>query len=306
MNADTSAAVHDTPLLRQAARAGAFHRLHHEGVLILPNAWDVASARLVEEAGAAAVATTSAGVSWSLGVADGGHLDGERALEVTARIVGAVDVPVTADIETGYGDSLEQLAATIRAVLAAGAVGVNIEDAAGTGLRDQADQVERIAAVRAAADVAGSALFINARTDVYLLGLGDPADRLRAAVRRAEAYVAAGADGVFVPGVVDSSTIGQLAAAAPAPLNVMVAPGAPSVAELAELGVRRVSVGMAIAQAVHALTRRAATELLTVGTYDALRGGLGYTELNQTFHAASATKRSLTGEALERVAIQDR
>lgn len=285
MTADTSAAVHDTPSPRQVARAEGFHRLHHEGVLVLPNAWDVASARLVEEAGAAAVATTSAGVAWSLGVADGGNLDRDRALEVTARIVGAVDVPVTADIETGYGVSLDQLAVTILAVLAAGVVGVNIEDAAGAGLRDRAEQVERIAAVRAAADVAGSALFINARTDVYLLGLGDPDDRLRAAVRRAEAYVAAGADGVFVPGVVDATTIGQLAAASPAPLNVMAGPGAPSVAELAELGVRRVSVGMAIAQAAHALTRRAATELLTAGTYGVLRAGLGYTELQQLFHA---------------------
>lgn len=285
MTADKSAAVHDTPSPRQVARAEVFHRLHHEGVLVLPNAWDVASARLVEEAGAAAVAITSAGVAWSLGVADGGNLDRDRALEVTARIVGAVDVPVTADIETGYGVSLDQLAVTILAVLAAGVVGVNIEDAAGAGLRDRAEQVERIAAVRAAADVAGSALFINARTDVYLLGLGDPDDRLRAAVRRAEAYVAAGADGVFVPGVVDATTIGQLAAASPAPLNVMAGPGAPSVAELAELGVRRVSVGMAIAQAAHALTRRAATELLTAGTYGVLRAGLGYTELQQLFHA---------------------
>lgn len=270
-----------TALSSQQARAHEFHRLHHDGVLVLPNAWDVASARLVEDAGAAAVATTSAGVSWSLGVPDGGHLDRHRAVEVVARTVAAVEVPVTADIETGYGDDLEQLAATIHAVLRAGAVGINLEDSRAGGLRDTAEQAERIAAVRATADSSGVALFINARTDLYLLGLGDPSQRFGAAVARAEAYVAAGADGLFVPGVSDPRTIGRLAGALPVPLNVMAGPGAPAVTQLADLGVRRVSVGMAIAQAAHAVTRRAATELLTTGTYTVLQDGLGYAELNQ-------------------------
>lgn len=275
-----SAAVSTTS---QDARAREFHRLHRDGVLVLPNAWDAASARLVQDAGAAAVATTSAGVCWSLGVADGGHLDRERAVAVVARVVAAVDAPVTADIEAGYGEDLDGLTATIRSVLEAGAVGVNLEDAFGAGLRDTAEQAERIAAVRAAADRSGVALFVNARTDVYLLGTDPPAGRLDQAVARAEAYVRAGADGVFVPGVLDPGTIARLAEALPVPLNVMAGPGGPTVAQLADLGVHRVSVGMAIAQAVHALTRRAATELLTDGTYGALQGGLGYAELNQLF-----------------------
>jgi 2-methylisocitrate lyase-like PEP mutase family enzyme len=267
------------PGIRQQ-QATLFHRLHTGRVLVLPNAWDVASARLVERAGAAAVATTSAGVSWSFGTADGNQLPRDSAVDLVGRIVGAVTVPVTADIETGYGDNDKELAVTVRAVLAAGAVGVNLEDSGGAPLRPIAEQRERIAVTRSTATAAGVALFINARIDTYLLGVGDPANRLGDTVRRAEAYLAAGADGVFVPGVVDPAILRQLVAAIAAPLNVMAGPGAPSVAELADLGVRRVTVGMAIAQAAYALTRRAAGELLTTGTYRALEGGLDYGELN--------------------------
>jgi 2-methylisocitrate lyase-like PEP mutase family enzyme len=264
----------------QRRQAALFRRLHTGRVLVLPNAWDVASARLVEGAGAAAVATTSAGVSWSLGAADGNQLPRELAVDLVARIVNAVGVPVSADIETGYGADDEELAVTIRAVLAAGAVGVNLEDSGGAPLRPIAAQGERIAVTRDVATAAEVPLFINARIDTYLLGAGDPADRLPETVRRAEAYLGAGADGVFVPGVIDPATIRQLVSAIAAPLNVMAGPGAPSVAELADLGVQRVTVGMAIAQAAYALTRRAARELLTSGTYHSLDGGLDYHELN--------------------------
>lgn len=264
----------------QADRARAFHALHTDEVLVLPNAWDVASAVLVRDAGARAVATTSAGVSWSLGTPDGERLARELALDLIARITAVVDDPVTADIEAGYGAGPDQVAATAHAVLLAGAVGVNLEDAAGALLRDQLEQAERIAAVRATADAAGVPLFINARIDTFLLQVGVPEKRLSETIRRAEAYLAAGADGIFVPGLMDARSIRDLTAAVPAPINIMAGPGALTVSQLTDLGVRRVSVGMAIAQAAYACTRRAAVELLTTGTYTELVEGMDYAELN--------------------------
>ncbi|MFI6334175.1 isocitrate lyase/phosphoenolpyruvate mutase family protein [Streptomyces sp. NPDC050535] len=266
--------------LRETAQA--FRALHVPGSpLVLPNVWDTASARIVEEAGAAAVATTSAGVAWELGTADGDRLDRGQAVGAVERIAAAVRVPVSADVESGYGEDAEGVADTIRAVLAAGAVGVNIEDArygdgGGEPLRPIAEQAERIAAARAAADEAGVPLFVNARVDTYLRGAGKTEETLE----RAGAFLAAGADGVFVPGVVDPVTVRALAEGIEGPLNVMVGPGAPSVAELAALGVARISAGSGIAQAAHAMVRRAARELLGTGTYDSPAGGLDYAELN--------------------------
>ncbi|GAB2712915.1 isocitrate lyase/PEP mutase family protein [Streptomyces bullii] len=261
-----------------------FRALHVPGnPLVLPNAWDTASARLVEDAGATAVATTSAGLAWALGAADGDRLDRDRALAAVARIADAVRVPVSADIESGYAEDPAGLADTVRAVLAAGAVGVNIEDAAHDGangpLRPVTEQAERIAAAREAADAAGVPLFVNARIDTFLRGAGgvDPT------LERAAAFRAAGADGIFVPGAVDPGTVKELADGVDGPLNVMAGPGAPPVAELASLGVARVSVGSVIAQAAHALVRRAARELLGAGTYESLEGGLDYGALNTLF-----------------------
>lgn len=261
-------------------RALAFRALHVPGrPLVLPNAWDAASARIVEDAGASAVATTSAGLAWALGVPDGDRLDRERALEAVARITATVAVPVSADIESGFAKDPAGVADTVRAVLAAGAVGVNIEDAlyGGEGvLRPVAEQAERIAAAREAADAEGVPLFINARIDTYLRSAGG----VDATLERAAAFRAAGADGIFVPGVVDPGTVKQLADGIDAPLNVLVGPGAPPVAELAALGVARVSAGSSVALAAYAVVRRAARELLDTGTYDAQTGGLGYGELN--------------------------
>lgn len=261
-------------------QALAFRELHIPGrPLVLANAWDTASARIVEAAGAPAVATTSAGLAWDLGAADGDRLDRNRALSAVERIAAAVRVPVSADIETGYAEDAKGVGDTIRAVLAAGAVGVNIEDAlygGGEPLRPVAEQAERIAAAREAADSAGVPLFVNARIDTFLTGAGD----LAATLERAAAFLAAGADGVFVPGPVEPVIVKALAEGVDGPLNVMAGPGAPSVAELASLGVARISVGSGIAQAVHALVRRAARELLDTGTYESLAGGLDYGELN--------------------------
>ncbi|WPO69895.1 isocitrate lyase/phosphoenolpyruvate mutase family protein [Streptomyces sp. KN37] len=280
----------------------AFHALHTAGrPLVLANAWDAASARIIAAAGAPAIATTSAGVAWDLGAADGDRLDRDRALHAVATIAAAVEAPVTADIESGYAADPAGVAETVRAVLAAGAVGVNIEDAEDAEdaadaadaayeghapLRPVAGQVERIAAAREAADAAGVPLFVNARVDTYLRGVGEPADRLALTLERAAAYREAGADGIFVPGAVDPETVGALVAGVQGPLNVMAGPGAPSVAELAALGVARVSVGSGIAQAAHAVVREAALELLSKGTYGPLAGGLDYGELNSLIGGA--------------------
>lgn len=266
-------------------KAQHFRNLHTNGnILVLPNAWDVASARIVEEAGAKAVATTSAGVAWSLGAPDGDQLDRDRALDLIARIANAVSVPVTADIESGYARDAKGVAETIEGVITAGAVGVNIEDSilsGGPALRPVEEQAERLSAARQAADATGVPLYINARVDAYLLEIGEPGGRLQETLDRAQAYVAAGADGVFVPGVTDLDIVESLARSITKPLNILAGPGAPAIAELARRGVARVSVGSKIASVAYAVARRAAEEVLTAGTYDSLAGGLDYDELNR-------------------------
>ncbi|MFF7176920.1 isocitrate lyase/phosphoenolpyruvate mutase family protein [Streptomyces sp. NPDC008121] len=264
-------------------KAELFRALHtRHRPLALANVWDVASARITEAAGATAIATTSAGVAWSLGVADGDKLSRDQALAVIARITAAVGVPVTADIEGGYGDGPAAVAETIARVIDVGVVGVNIED----GTRDPAGLAARLTAARAAAHRAGVPLFLNARIDTFLFGLGDPATRLRDTLTRARRYVDAGADGIFVPGVTEPATITELAAAIPVPLNVMAAPGA-SVHELGTLGAARVSLGSGVAQAAYAVVRRAAQELYDTGRCDAVRDGIAFPELNEHFAATA-------------------
>lgn len=266
--------------------AAEFHRLHArdaDAVLVLPNAWDVVSARLVEEAGARAVATTSAGIAWALGYPDGQRIPRDAMLAQVARIAGAVRVPVSADVESGYGAGTpEDAAETARGVIAAGAVGLNLEDAPGPDgapVVDAEVHAARIRAMRAAGRAAGVELFLNARTDTYLRAVGDEAARFDETVRRARLYVEAGADGIFVP-LAPNGVIGRLAAAIDAPLNVITGPGAPSVGELRALGVARVSVGPGLARAVAAHVRRAAAEVLGAGTYEAIRDQVTSPELN--------------------------
>ncbi|MER5867440.1 isocitrate lyase/phosphoenolpyruvate mutase family protein [Kitasatospora sp. NPDC002040] len=268
----------------QQAKAELLHRLHVPGTpLVLANVWDAASARLVAATGAPAVATASASVSWTRGVPDGGGLDLAGALAQTELVVRAVDVPVTADLEDGLAADPAGVGDTVTALLAIGAVGLNLEDAHHGGaapLRPVAEAAERVAAARAAAEAAGIRLYLNARTDVFLAGAGD----LDEAVERARAYVAAGASGIFVPGVADAATITELVKALPdVPLNVMAGPGAPTVAELAALGVARISLGPGLAKVAYAAVRRAAAEVYGTGTYGALEGGLEYGELNALF-----------------------
>ncbi|MGH1565389.1 isocitrate lyase/PEP mutase family protein [Mumia sp. DW29H23] len=251
--------------------AASFRALHDD-LLVLPNAWDAASARLVQEAGARAIATTSGGVAWSLGASDGQGLAPVALFDAVRRVVAAVDVPVSADVEAGFGD----VTATVTGVIEAGAVGINLEDSESGALIATEAMAGRIREARRAADAAGLALFVNARTDVYLLGVDDLDDT----VARARAYAEAGADGVFVPGLGDLEALATVAKAVDAPVNALAGPGSPTVRELAEAGVRRISTGTALPEAAYALTERLARAVLSEGTFDALAGGVDYGRMN--------------------------
>jgi len=264
----------------QVEMARTFAALHDADTpLVLPNAWDAGSARLVERSGAKAVATTSGGVAWSLGVTDGGGMDRERAARVIREMVAVVGVPVTADIERGYGESLDDLAATIQLVLEAGAVGVNLEDSGGDPLYSPEVMAERIRVARATADAFGVPLFINARTDVYFGGSGDRDE----AIGRAKVYADAGASGIFLPGVYDLDLIRDLTGAIALPVNVMIGPLAVPIAELAAAGVRRASIGTRLLLAAYAHIEHAARELLDNGTYASYEQALDYPDVNGLF-----------------------
>lgn len=270
--------------MSQADKAAHFRRLHETRPLVLPNAWDAASARVIELAGAPAIASTSAGVSWALGRPDGQKLGREEMIEAIRRMVQAVTVPVTADIEGGYGSgSVSDVAETVRGVIGVGAVGINLEDSPGSDgqvLLAPERQAERIRVARTAARATRVDLVINARTDVYLMAAVPPEARFDETVRRAKVYLAAGADCLFVPGVIDADTIGALVRAIDGPLNVMAGPGAPTTKQLGQLGVARVSVGPAITLAALGITRRVARELLERGTYGELGDAMPFGDAN--------------------------
>ncbi|MCG3751548.1 isocitrate lyase/phosphoenolpyruvate mutase family protein [Amycolatopsis sp. Poz14] len=268
-------------------KANLFRELHAADVLVLPNAWDAGSAVAIERAGAPAIATTSGGVSWALARGDGQHLSRAEMLTVIAQIAAAVKVPVTADIEGGYGLAPSAVAETVRGVVEAGAVGVNLEDSrAGTAtLFTPDEQAERFTAARAAAATAGlSELWINARTDVYLFGIGEPTGRFDDVLTRARVYADAGADSIFVPGLTDVEVLAELAKSSPIPVSAMAGPGAPPVSDLAAAGVRRVSVGTSIAQAAYSLAHHAAAEVLKQGTYGEVTGALDFGTVNGWFN----------------------
>ena len=269
---------------QQKSKANAFRQMHRgSNILVLPNAWDVVSARLFEEAGFGAIATTSAGVAFTLGYPDGQKISREEMLARVARIARAVRTPVTADVESGYGNRPEDAASTALGVIEAGAVGMNLEDGTGNPAKPLSElplQLERIHAVREAAIKTNVLLVLNARTDIYLEQVGPEGSRYDETLKRAIAFRDAGADCIFVPGLHDADTIGRLVKDLKCPLNILVGPGAPSVATLERLGVARLSVGSAIMRATLGAAKRAAEELKTSGTYAALEGGVPYGDLN--------------------------
>ncbi len=274
-----------------AAQFRAMHSSSADALLVLPNAWDAMSARLVEAAGARAIATTSAGISWALGFPDGQGLTRDAMAAAVRSIVQSVRIPVSADVESGYGSGTpDDAAETVRAMVAAGAIGINLEDSPGRDgavLLDIDVQAARLSAAKAAAKATGVDVFVNARIDTYVKKFGPESARFDETVRRARAYVAAGADGVFIPLVVDPDVMRQLSAAVGAPLNVLAGPGSPPITELRALGVSRVSVGPGLVRSVMAHIRRAATEILGTGSYDALKEQIPSPEANALFAARS-------------------
>jgi 2-methylisocitrate lyase-like PEP mutase family enzyme len=261
----------------QARQAAQFRERHgRKPVLLLPNVWDGASARIFAEAGFEAVATTSGGLAWSLGYGDGEEAPWQEVVAATARIVRAARVPVTADIEAGYGATPHEVAEHVREIVAAGVVGINLEDGfhAAPNMRTTDDAARRIAAARGAADGAGVPIVLNARTDLYLYGLREPAERFAETVARAKAYLAAGADCIYAMGVRDAETIGRLAAAIPAPINITGRAGMPDAAELERLGVARITIASAPALVALSAVQALAKDLRATGRFGGLAAAL--------------------------------
>jgi 2-methylisocitrate lyase-like PEP mutase family enzyme len=272
----------------QAELARQFLELHQgPKILTLPNAWDVASARIFENAGFPAIGTTSAGVAFSFGYPDGQKISREEVLGVVRRIAEAVEVPVTADVEAGFGTTPEQVADTARAVIAAGAVGMNLEDGAEAKpdfLEDLSRQKEIIQAVLEAAARVNVPFVLNARTDIFLYGMGPAETRLARTIERLNAYHAAGAQSLFAPGVKDKETILQLSRGLHGPLNILATVGTPSVAELQKLGVARVSVGSGPMRATLGFLDRMARQLHVEGDFRVMtEGAFPYAEANRLF-----------------------
>ncbi|MEO8005575.1 MAG: isocitrate lyase/phosphoenolpyruvate mutase family protein [Betaproteobacteria bacterium] len=265
-----------------------FAKRHVEpGIVVLPNAWDAGSAVMMVEAGFTAIATTSAGIAFAMGLPDGQRVSRDRMLECVARIVAAVPVPVTADLEAGYGAGPEEVAATVRGAIEAGAVGCNIEDATGRSdhaLFDFELACDRIRAGAEAARAADVPFVLNARADPYLVRFGSDAANFAEAVRRVNAYREAGADCLFVPGPMDADTVGRLAREIHGPLNVLGARGglasALNVRQLEQLGVKRVSIGGSLSVAMLTLVHRTMRELHDQGTFGYAPTALSNADIN--------------------------
>lgn len=275
----------------QIGLAHAFRRLHdRRQVLLLANAWDAGSARLLSQRGFAAIATTSAGVAWSLGYADGERAPLVEVLAAIGRIARVLDVPLTADIETGYGETPAEVAATVRAVIAAGAVGVNIEDGMpGHGpLRPVEAAAARLRAAREAADASGVPIVINARVDSWMQrDDADASRRLADAIGRGRAYLAAGADCIYPIGLHERATLAALVQALDAPVNVNAGPGTPDLADLARLGVARVSTATRLATLALGAVERAARAMLGSGRFDGLAADFTYAAAQRLFEPAA-------------------
>jgi len=259
----------------QIERAVQFRQFHHSApLLVLPNIWDAASARIVEQAGFRAVATTSSGVATALGYRDGQQMSKDLLIEVLARITRFVDCPVTADIEAGYGNSIEEVLQTVKAVIATGVVGINIEDSLihqKTALADLSYQVELIKALRELATSLDVPFVINARVDVFLFAIGKPESRFEHAVQRANAYLQAGADCVYPIRVLDRVTIANLVKAINGPINMLGGPSTLALPEFEQLGVARVSLAGGLMRSALGHVRTIAHELLEHGTYASMK-----------------------------------
>ena len=264
-----------------------FRKLHRAPpILLLPNAWDPMSARIFEAGRICGDRNDKRRACWALGYPDGENAPWEEVVAATCRIVKAVRVPVTADIETGYGETPEQVARNVTDIVRAGAVGINLEDGtaqAAQPIRTVEDAAARIRAARAAADAEGVPIVINARIDLYLKQIGDEATRFAETVRRADAYMAAGADCVFPFGLADLEVIGRLAAAIKAPINVVGRAGMPGLAQLQTAGVARVSIASGAALVVMSLVQRIAEDLRHKGEFDMLHASMKRIDAQRLF-----------------------
>jgi 2-methylisocitrate lyase-like PEP mutase family enzyme len=254
----------------------------HQGpsLLVLPNAWDAGTARLIESMGAKAIATTSAGLAWARGYPDGDALPNDQLIAAVRDIARVIRVPLTVDVEAGYSDDPRAVAELVVRILDIGAVGINIED--GTASADLL--CKKIAAVRDHAARSGVDLFINTRTDVYLRGIASGDAAIEEVIRRASRYRAAGCDGLFVPGLASGDAIAAIAEAIkPMPLNVMARPSLPPMDALQKLGVRRLSAGSAIAQAALGCTSRLTAGLLAGTMGEMFTAAAEYGAMNALF-----------------------
>lgn len=260
--------------------AAAFRHMHREGILLLANAWDAGTARLIESLGARAIATTSAGVAWTHGYADGDRLPVPCLLGTVSAILGAIRVPLTVDIEGGYSDDPRAVGELVARLADMGVAGINLED--GTAAPDRLGA--KIEAIRHACAGNGSDVFINARTDVYLRGLAPPEHRVGETLARATRYRAAGADGLFVPGITDRAGITAIATEAQLPLNVLARASLPGAAELQSWGVRRLSAGPYLTASAYRLIASLATGFLRDGvSAPLLADATPHAELNKLF-----------------------
>jgi len=272
---------------QQAVKAELFRAMHSgPHLLLLPNAWDAISARIIVGAGFPAIATTSGGVAWALGYVDGEAAPWDEVVAATARIARAVAAPVTADIESGYGDTPDAVGRSIGDIIRAGAVGVNLEDGlrpaevkpGSPPIRSLDDAAARIGAAREAASAAGVPIVINARTDLYIKNIGDDESRFDKTVARGRAYLAAGADCIYPIALRDPETIGRLVKALAAPVNIMVRAGLPGVAELEALGVARASTATALPLMAMGMVRQVAEQLRATHRFDAVHPAMTHAE----------------------------
>jgi 2-methylisocitrate lyase-like PEP mutase family enzyme len=280
----------------QAELARKFLELHRgPNILLLPNAWDVASARIFEEAGFPAIGTSSAGVAFALGYPDGQNISRDEMLGVVRRIAEAVEIPVTADVEAGYGTTPEEVAETAQAVIAAGAVGMNLEDGADDRpdyLADLSLQKEIILAILGAAAAARVPFVLNARTDIFLYGIGPAETRMARAIERLNAYRAGGAQSLFAPGVKDRDMIAQVARGVSGPLNILATVGTPTSLELQQIGVARVSVGSGPMRATLGYLARMARDLREQGDFKVMtEGSIPFADANQLFSRKKSAGR---------------
>jgi 2-methylisocitrate lyase-like PEP mutase family enzyme len=264
--------------MTQEGKARMFAAMH-TNTFVLPNAWDAASARIFQEEEFAAIGTTSAGIAFSHGYPDGQCISSREMLEAVNHIASAVDVPVSADIEAGYGDPL----GTAQRVWEAGAIGINLEDTVGEGEVEQIPLEQQAEVIRRIRESVPD-LVINARTDIFLKAIGAEEGRAAAAVERLRAYRDAGAHCLFAPGIKDSQTIAMLASELQAPLNILATPGLPSIDQMRKLGVKRISLGSGPMRACMGLIVRIAQEIQNVGTYQTIVDGqYPYNEANRLF-----------------------